>query len=34
MDINNYEVIFTDTAKEELDEIYSYISEHFFPLYI
>lgn len=28
MDINNYEVVFTDTAKEELEEIYEYISEH------
>ena len=28
MDINNYEIIFTDTAKEELEEIYEYISEH------
>lgn len=28
MDINNYEIVFTDTAKEELEEIYEYISEH------
>ncbi len=28
MDINNYEIIFTDTAKEELEEIYEYISEN------
>lgn len=28
MDTNNYEVILTDVAKEELEEIYEYISEH------
>lgn len=28
MDTNTYEIIFTDTAKEELEEIYEYISEH------
>lgn len=28
MDTNTYEVIFTDIAKEELEEIYEYISEH------
>lgn len=28
MDINNYEVILTDTAKEELESIYKYISEN------
>ncbi len=28
MDINNYEIILTDTAKEELEEIYEYISKH------
>ena len=28
MDINNYEIVFTDTAKEELEEIYSYIAEN------
>ena len=27
MDINTYEIIFTDTAREELEEIYEYISE-------
>ncbi len=28
MDTNTYEIVFTDTAKEELEEIYEYISEH------
>lgn len=28
MDINKYEIIFTDLAKEELEEIYKYISEN------
>lgn len=28
MDTNNYEIILTDIAKEELEEIYEYISEH------
>ncbi|HBC83925.1 MAG TPA: type II toxin-antitoxin system mRNA interferase toxin, RelE/StbE family [Clostridiales bacterium] len=28
MDINSYEVVLTDTAKEELEEIYEYISEN------
>lgn len=28
MDINNYEIVITDVAKEELEEIYEYISEH------
>ncbi len=28
MDINNYEIILTDTAKEELEEIYDYISNN------
>lgn len=28
MDINNYEIVLTDVAKEELEEIYEYISEH------
>ena len=28
MDTNNYEVVFTDIAKEELEEIYDYISNH------
>lgn len=28
MDTNNYEIILTDTAKEELDGIYKYISEN------
>lgn len=28
MDTNNYEIILTDVAKEELEEIYEYISEH------
>ena len=27
MDINTYEIIFTDTAREELEGIYEYISE-------
>lgn len=26
MDINNYEIVLTDTAKDELNEIYEYIS--------
>lgn len=28
MDTNTYEIVFTDTAKEELEEIYEYISVH------
>ena len=28
MDTDNYEVILTDVAKEDLEEIYEYISEH------
>ena len=28
MDTNNYEIVLTDIAKEELEEIYEYISEH------
>lgn len=28
MDNNNYEIVLTDIAKEELEEIYEYISEH------
>ncbi len=28
MDSNFYEIVFTDTAKEELEEIYEYISEY------
>lgn len=28
MDTNTYEIFFTDIAKEELEEIYEYISEH------
>lgn len=28
MDTNNYEIVLTDVAKEELEEIYEYISEH------
>lgn len=28
MDINNYEIVLTDTAKEELEEIYDYISKN------
>ena len=28
MDTNNYEIILTDIAKEELEKIYEYISEH------
>lgn len=28
MDTNSYEIILTDTAKEELEEIYEYISEN------
>ena len=28
MDTNIYEVVLTDTAKEELEEIYKYISEN------
>lgn len=28
MDTNTYEIVFTDTAKEELEGIYNYISEH------
>ncbi len=28
MDINNYEIILTNTAKEELEEIYDYISNN------
>ena len=27
---NNYEIIFTDTAKEELEKIYEYISKHLY----
>ena len=32
MDINTYEVVLTDTANEELEEIYSYISENLFDI--
>lgn len=32
MDINTYEIILTDTAKEDLDDIYNYISEHLYSL--
>lgn len=28
MDTNNYEIVLTDTAKEELEEIYDYISKN------
>ena len=28
MDINNYEIILTDSAKIDLEEIYEYISEN------
>lgn len=28
MDTNNYEIVLTDTAEEELEEIYEYISKH------
>ena len=28
MDTNNYEIILTDTAQEELEEIYEYISKN------
>lgn len=28
MDTNTYEIVFTDIAKEELKDIYKYISEH------
>ena len=28
MDTNKYEIVLTDTAKEELKEIYEYISKH------
>lgn len=28
MDTNNYEIVLTDIAKEEIEEIYEYISEH------
>ena len=28
MDINNYEIILTDIAKEELEDIYDYIYNH------
>lgn len=30
MDTNTYEIILTDIAKEELDEIYEYISKNLF----
>ena len=30
MDINKYEVILTDTAKEEIEEIYEYISKNLY----
>lgn len=28
MDINHYEIVLTDVAQEELEDIYEYISEH------
>lgn len=28
IDTNSYEIVLTDTAKEELDEIYEYISKN------
>ena len=28
MDINNYEIVFTEVAKEEIEGIYKYISEN------
>ena len=28
MDTNNYEIVLTDTAEEELEGIYDYISKH------
>jgi addiction module RelE/StbE family toxin len=30
MDTNNYEIILTDTAKEEIEEIYEYISHNLY----
>ncbi len=32
MDTNTYEIILTDTAKEELEEIYEYISENLYAV--
>lgn len=32
MDTNNYEIILTDTAKEELEGIYDYISKNLFEV--
>lgn len=32
MDTNTYEIVFTDIAKEELEDIYEYISEHLLEL--
>jgi addiction module RelE/StbE family toxin len=32
MDTNTYEIILTDTAKEELEEIYEYISKNLYAV--
>ena len=32
MDINNYEIVFTEVAKEEIEGIYKYISENLYEI--